>query len=180
MKASYEIQELTVFGSLTTLRRSLKNLKKVNAKKGARHFDSFDFSTLYTNIPHDLLLDSISQLISEAYKIRGAKYLVLQSDGTAYWSNTVSPRYHSIAEDQLVEHIKFLVNNIYIKVGSRIFRQTIGIPMGTDCAPLLAYLFLFYREYKFMKGKLKQNSQVAKLFSNTFRYIDDLHCTNTH
>ena len=25
-----------------------------------------------------------------------------------------------------------------------------------------------------MKEKLKQNSQVAKIFSNTFRYIDDL------
>ena len=46
--------------------------------------------------------------------------------------------------------------------------------MGTDCAPLLANLFLFYYEYKFMKEKLKQNSQVAKIFSNTFRYIDDL------
>ena len=47
----------------------LKKLKKLNRTKGARHFDSFDFSTLYTNIPHDLLLDSISQLISEAYRI---------------------------------------------------------------------------------------------------------------
>ena len=56
----------------------------------------------------------------------------------------------------------------------KIFGQTIGIPMGTDCTPLLANLFLFYHEYKFMKAKLKQNSQVAKLFSNTFRYIDDL------
>ena len=46
--------------------------------------------------------------------------------------------------------------------------------MGTDCAPLLANLFLFYYKYKFMKEKLKQNSQVAKIFSNTFRYIDDL------
>ena len=46
--------------------------------------------------------------------------------------------------------------------------------MGTDYAPLLANLFLFYHEYKFMKAKLKQNSQVAELFSNTFRYIDDL------
>ena len=33
---------------------------------------SLDFSALYTNIPHDLLLDSISQLISEAYRISGA------------------------------------------------------------------------------------------------------------
>ena len=47
--------------------------------------------------------------------------------------------------------------------------------MGTDCAPLLANLFLFHYEYKFMKEKLKQNNQLAKTFSYTFRYIDDLH-----
>ena len=27
------------------------------------------------------------------------------------------------------------MDNIYIKVRNRVFRQTIGIPMGTDCAP---------------------------------------------
>ena len=64
----------------------LKKLKKINRTKGARHFDNFDFSTLYTNIPHNLL-DSISQLISEAYRIRGAKYIVVLGNGTAYWSN---------------------------------------------------------------------------------------------
>ena len=108
------------------------------------------------------------------YRIRGAKYLIVQGDSTAYWSNTLSTRDHSITEDQLVEQIKFLAENIYIQVGNKSFRQTIGIPMWTDCAPLLANLFLFYYEYKFMKENLKQNSQVAKIFSNTFRYIDDL------
>ena len=121
----------------------LKKLKKVNRTKGAKHFDSFDFSTLYTNIPHDLLLESIGQLISEAYRIRGAKYIVIKSDGTAYWSDAASTRDHNITEDRLVEQIKFLVDNIYIQVGDRIFRQTIGIPMGTDCAPLLANLSFF-------------------------------------
>ena len=33
----------------------------------AKQFDSFDFSTLYTNIPYDLLLNSIGELITEAY-----------------------------------------------------------------------------------------------------------------
>ena len=132
----------------------LKKLKKVNRTKGARHFGSFDFSTLYTNIPHNLL-DSISQLISEAYRIRGAKYLIVQGNGTAYWSNTMSTRDHSITKDQLVKQIKFLVENIYIQVGDKIFRQTIGIPMGTDCAPLLANLFLFYYEYKIHERKIK-------------------------
>ena len=53
----------------------------------------------------------------------------------------------------------------------------IGIPMGTDCAPFLANLFLFY---KFMKEKLKRDKQLAKTFSNTFRYIDDLLTLNNH
>ena len=49
-----------------------------------------------------------------------------------------------------------------------------GIPMGTDCAPLLANLFLFYYEYKYMKKLIKDNIWVAKSFNNTMRYIDDL------
>ena len=60
---------------------------------------------------------------------------------------------HSIEEARLIEQIRFLVDNIYIQVGNRMFRQTIGIPIGTDCAPLLANLFLFHYEYKFMLNK---------------------------
>ena len=36
--------------------------------------------------------------------------------------------------------------------------------MGTDCAPLLANLFLFYYEYKYMKNLIKDNLQVAMKF----------------
>ena len=43
----------------------------------------------------------------------------MQGDGTAYWSNTMSTRDHSITEDQLVKQIKFLVENIYIQVGNK-------------------------------------------------------------
>ena len=57
---------------------------------------------LYTNIPHNLLLDSISQLIREAYRIRGAKYIVIKNGGIAYWSNTISACDYTISEDQLL------------------------------------------------------------------------------
>ena len=46
--------------------------------------------------------------------------------------------------------------------------------MVTDCAPLLANLFLFYYEYKYMKNLIKDNLQVAMKFNGTMRYIDDL------
>ena len=60
----------------------------------------------------------------------------------------------SITEDKLVE---YLIDNIYITVGNRVFRQRVGIPMGTDCAPLLTNLFLCYYENRYMKGLIKNN-----------------------
>ena len=66
----------------------------------------------------------------------------------------------------------------YIKVGSKVYRQTVGIPMGTDCAPQLANLFLFHYEYSYMKILMKKNLCVAKKFNNTIRYIDDLLTVN--
>jgi len=44
-------------------------------------------------------------------------------------------------EDDIVNMINFLIDYIFIEFGSRIFQQTVGIPMGTNCAPLLADLF---------------------------------------
>jgi len=45
-------------------------------------------------------------------------------------------------EDDIVNMINFLIDNISIEFGGRIFQQTVGIPMGTNCAPFLADLFL--------------------------------------
>ena len=76
--------------------------------------------------------------------------------------------------NELVNMLEYHVDNIFIEVGNRVFRQCIGIPMGTDCAPLIANLFLLYYEYNFMKGLIKTNINLAKRFSTTVRYIDDL------
>ena len=54
-----------------------------------------------------------------------------------------------------MELVEYLIDNIYINVGNRVFRQRVGILMDTDCAPLLANLFLFYYEYLYMKGLMK-------------------------
>ena len=44
-------------------------------------------------------------------------------------------------------HVK---NSSYIRLGTKLYRQNIGIPMGTNCAPLIADLFLFCDERNFM------------------------------
>jgi hypothetical protein len=43
--------------------------------------------------------------------------------------------------------------------GGRVFQQTVGIPMGTNCAPLLADLFLYSYEADSIHGLLKKNEK---------------------
>ena len=56
-----------------------------------------------------------------------------------------------------------------------LYRQIIGIPMGTNCAPLVADLFLFCYERDFMLS-LSDNNQadIIEAFNSTSRYLDDL------
>ena len=62
-----------------------------------------------------------------------------------------------------------------IRFGSRLYCQIVGIPMGTNCAPLVADLFLFCYEGEFMLS-LSGNKQadVVEAFNSTSRYLDDL------
>ena len=46
--------------------------------------------------------------------------------------------------------INFLLDNIFVCFGNKVFRQIVGIPMGTNCAPLIADLFLYCYESQFM------------------------------
>ena len=69
----------------------------------------------------------------------------------------------------------FLLDNIFIRFGSKLYRQIERIPMGTYCAPLVAYLILFCYERDFMLS-LSDNNQtdIIKAFNSTSRYLDDL------
>ena len=57
----------------------------------------------------------------------------------------------------------------------RLSEVLVGIPMGTNCAPLVADLFLFCYERDFMLS-LSYNNQtdITEAFNSTSRYLDDL------
>jgi hypothetical protein len=43
----------------------------------------------------------------------------------------------------IINMLAILIDNIFAMLGERVFQQTVGIPMETNCAPLLADLFLY-------------------------------------
>lgn len=71
--------------------------------------------------------------------------------------------------------LNYLIDNIFVEFGGQIFQQIVGIPMGTNCAPLLADLFLYSYEAEFIQGLLQQNQKkLARSFNFTYRFIDDV------
>ena len=75
----------------------------------------------------------------------------------------------------MCDALHYLLDNIFIRFGSKLYRQIVGIPMGTNCAPHVAELFLFCYERDLMLS-LSDNNQadIIEAFNSTSRYLDDL------
>ena len=82
----------------------LSTINTINYFSTAKHFDSYDFSTLYTSIPHVSLKHALATLIKEAYRVRDNIFLVVDNRDKAYWSDQpsrISSR-HSLTEETLM------------------------------------------------------------------------------
>ena len=56
-----------------------------------------------------------------------------------------------------------------------VYQQIVGIPMGTNCAPLIADLFLYCDERDFMSDLHKsKRHDLMDMFNDTSRYLDDI------
>ena len=88
---------------------------------------------------------------------------------------TIIRGYHLWSCQNVCDALSFLLDNIYIKFGTKLYRQIVGIPMSTNCAPLVADFFLFCYERDFMKDLSSDNqADLIKAFNSTSRYLDDL------
>jgi hypothetical protein len=72
--------------------------------------------------------------------------------------NTICRRSWYIAAQQVISMLEFLIDNIFVSFGGTLFQQVVGIPMGTNCAPLLADLFIYSYESEFLQKLVKELS----------------------
>ena len=75
----------------------------------------------------------------------------------------------------MFEALTFLLDNIYIRFVSKLYRQIVGILIGINCAPLEADLYLLCYERDFMLSLSEYNqSNAFEASRSTSRYLDDL------
>ena len=147
-------------------------LNRLSSKERAISIATYDFSTLYTKIPHNKLIEVLNLTAKSVFNDTDRKHLVA-SGRKAYFVKCYSSKFKFTA-DVIHECCEFLINNAYFRVGNAIFRQVIGIPMGSDPAPFFANLFLSHYEALWVKT----HPDRAKSLCNTFRFIDDLQTLN--
>ena len=125
-------------------------------------------------ISHNLIKDKLVDLIERTFQREGSLYIAC-NDKNAFFISDAVRNYNFRSCQKVCEALTFLLDNIYIRFGSELYTQIVGIPMGTNYAPLVADVFLFCYERDFMLSLSEDNqSDVIEAFNSTSRYLDDL------
>ena len=125
----------------------------------ATSVQTFDFSSLYTSVPHDLLKSRISNLVHNAFRKKDESvrhtHIKVTRAKRCFTHDKNGGRDSMYTADNICKMIEFLIDNIFVQFGERLFCQMIGIPMGTNCAPLLADFFLYLYENEFFDNMIR-------------------------
>ena len=133
----------------------LEYINKINKRKNPKQISTFNFSTIYTKIPHDKLLDILYKVVDFVFKGDTRDYIIMNKQGCATWSSKKREHHFVFTKSLLKEAIKFLSHSCSYSIGNIIMIQVIGIPMGSDPAPFFANLFLAYKEADWVKTQRK-------------------------
>ena len=125
-------------------------------------------------LPHNLIKEKLINLIEWTFKREGSPYIAC-NERQAFFTSEDTKRYKLWSCQNVCEALIYLLHNIYIRFGTKLYRQIVGIPMGTNCAPLVADLFLFCYERDFMTSLSDdKQAEIIEAFKSTARYLDDL------
>ena len=119
----------------------LSNLKDRGYQ--ATSLSTYDFSTLYTTIPHNLIKEKLIDLIERPfYKKESKLYLACNDKNAFFTSKDHYKGYHLWSCQNVCDALSFLLDNIYIRFGTiKVIQTNCWYSDSTNCAPLVADLF---------------------------------------
>ena len=152
-------------------------IKKVNSRGKANTVSTFDFSTLYTKLPHGDLVHKLSEIVDLVFEGGKHKYIRISKNGNAYWGK-YSSNFTCFSKNAVKQATQYLIENCHFTVGNCILRQCIGIPMGIDPAPFWANLFLYAYENDYVTNLIQTDRVRARKLNLIKRFLDDLCAIN--
>ena len=110
---------------------------------------------------------------------RGKQFIAVRKFG-ATWADNKNKFMITFDKTSLKLAISFFLDNHFFSFSKFSFWQIIGIPKCSDPAPFIANLFLYYYERKWLLDTKIKDLHIVHIFSNTFRFVEDLSSTNNH
>ena len=131
-----------------------------------------------------LYKDNLDNFLNRIFDIKSKCFVVCNLLSKCVYfsdSNSISKSCIKFTPESLLECLNYLIHNAYIIFDGNLYRQAIGIPMGTNAGPHVANIYLHqYKIHYFnylhinnMKGELSKLQHV-------FRFQDDLISFNDH
>ena len=131
--------ELTIFGQLKILMMFSINLYL----KTFRLLNCLHMIFLHCiQLPHHLIKDKLIDLINRKFIRENTQYLSCNEE-CAFFISDIYNNHNLWSCQKVCDALVYLLDNIFIRFETKLYRQNIGIPMGTNCAPLVADLFFF-------------------------------------
>ena len=112
-KKTYYFSGTKTFCAIQNYSLPLECIDKINKGKNAKQITTFYFSTLYTNIPYDKLLDILHKVIDFVFKEGTRDCIVINKKGCASWSSKKRGHHFVFTKSLLKEAIKFLLHNCF-------------------------------------------------------------------
>ena len=175
-KKSYFYKNYNRFWVISNSSPVIDKLTQINDRQNAKDISTYDFSTLYTKLEHDDLVQNLNEIVDFAFKGgkkkgQNRKYITVTKFST-FWSKKKKGN-NSFTKQQVKLLVSHLIKETYFQVGNLLFKQCIGIPMGIDPAPFWANLHLYTYEYEFIKALMSIDKLRAMKFKFASRFIDD-------
>ena len=118
---------------------------------------------IYTTLPHNLIKENLLDLIERAFK--KIFKMKVHNDKKAFFTSTNHRGYKLWSCQNVCDALSYLLDNIYIRFGNKLYRQIVGIPV---------VIFICY-ERDFITSLSDDNkADRVEAFNSTSRYLDDL------
>ena len=123
---------------------------------------------------HYLIKGKLIDLIERTFQREGSPYLAC-NDRNDFFTSEEPIKYLAWSCQNVCDALTFLLDKTFIRFGTKLYIQVVGIPMGTNCAPLVADLFLFCYERDFMMSLSDDTlADVIDAFNTISRYFDHI------
>ena len=159
------------FVSINSSQEAIAILDSIASKTIIKSVATFDFTSLFTSIPHSIILNSLLAITKLCLHNSRKTYLCVNGNNV-YYTNKITTSGLCMNETDIFELITKTLEQTYVQFAGLNFKQVVGVPMGGNASSQIADLTLAYLEMEFFKKK--NGVQISMC-----RYIDDLLVINT-